>query len=219
MARIGGVISWMLVLASVVLWAMRALGLPAKPAPAPPPALPVVAADLGPLLGKAAVIDAPLAAAPELAARFRLLGVMAPPAAAAGNQRSTGVALLAIDGKPPRAYRVGKALDRELMLWAVTQRSATIATVRGEPRLVLELPPTAPVATFAQAMPALAPTPQMPPRGQLVPDMTNPSRPPSTDGRNPDSTPPQAPYPSEAPLAGAVDADIQRQQATEAASR
>jgi general secretion pathway protein C len=75
------------------------------------------------------------AAAPEAASRFRLTGIIA----RSGGQ---GVALVSIDGKPAKPYRVGSQLEEGWMLQSVQQRQAALATDANAPvRLQLELPP------------------------------------------------------------------------------
>lgn len=159
--RLGAAVSWTLVAASLGFWSWWALR--PKPQPVAIVAVAVAAgADLTPLLGAPpSAGGAPVLDSPGLASRIRLLGVVAPREGLTDRPRG-GVALLAVDGKPPRPYRVGARLDSELMLQAVGQRTATIATVAGEPRLRLELPLNALTsANAAPATPALRPA--MPP--------------------------------------------------------
>lgn len=70
-----------------------------------------------------------------LASRFSLLGVVA-------ARSHDGAALIAVDGKPPRPYRVGAAVDDTLVLQSVQPRRAVLSSsVGGPPVLTLELPP------------------------------------------------------------------------------
>ena len=84
--------------------------------------------DLTRLLG---VDPAPVvaAAAPEPAAdaRFKLVGVVSPRSPQAARE---GLALIAVDGKPPRAYRVGAVVDGPNVLQAVNARGATLGPAR-----------------------------------------------------------------------------------------
>jgi general secretion pathway protein C len=57
----------------------------------------------------------------SLASRFQLVGVVA------GERSGAGAAVIAVDGKPARPYRVGAALDEGLLLQSVRGRTATIA--------------------------------------------------------------------------------------------
>lgn len=88
----------------------------------------------------------PVEAAPvaEPDPRFTLVGVVSPRSAAAARE---GVALIAIDGNPARAYRVGMVVDGNTVLQAVQARGAQLGP-RGGPSLVaLELPALPPPAT------------------------------------------------------------------------
>ena len=153
-ARLSAFVIWALVAASAVFWGLR---LGARSPQAPSYTVSVgdtasVGGDLTRLLGAAPVAAAaPTVAAPELASRFRLTGVMAgkPP----GHQ---GVALIAVDGKLPRAFHVGASVDGEMVLQSVSLRAAAIGPAQGTPALVLELPPLA-AATTGTLPPAIAP--------------------------------------------------------------
>jgi general secretion pathway protein C len=82
---------------------------------------------------------------PVASSRFKLIGVVAPRAERAAAE---GLALIAIDGKPPKAYRVGAAVDGELVLQRVHARGADLgardATVAS---VALDVPPLPPPAT------------------------------------------------------------------------
>jgi general secretion pathway protein C len=157
--RLGAALSWLLVAASLGFWGWWVF----RPQPqrtVVAPATIAADADLAPLLGAPpSAAGAVVPDSPALASRIRLLGVVAPRDAAAAKAHG-GVALLAVDGKPPRPYRVGARLDTELMLQAVGHRTAMIATVNGEPRLRLELPlATTPVGAAAPPSVPRAPAP------------------------------------------------------------
>src|SRR6185503_7346542 len=100
LARLTAFVVWALVAAAAVFWGLR-LFVRAQPAPAYAVAVGESAAqrgDLGRLLGVTPrEAAAPAAAAPELASRFKLLGIMAarPPA-------TTGFATIAVDSRPAR---------------------------------------------------------------------------------------------------------------------
>lgn len=71
----------------------------------------------------------------SLASRFAMLGVVA-------DQRSAGAALIAVDGKPARPYRVGDTVEEGLVLQSVQGRKATLGPAPGAAAvLTLELPP------------------------------------------------------------------------------
>ncbi len=145
LARLTAFVVWALVAATVVFWGLRLL---VRPQSAPSYTVAVgdagaLRGDLTRLLGATpAAPSATPAAAPELASRFKLLGVMA-------NQpnQGDGYALIAVDAKPARAYPVGAALDGDLVLQSVSLRSAAIGPAQGTPALTLEVPPLAAAAT------------------------------------------------------------------------
>jgi len=73
-------------------------------------------------------------AAPGLAQRFRLWGVMA---SASGQ----GAALLSLDGQPPRTFSVGAEVAPGLVLQAVGPREAMLAaSLQGPVILTLQVP-------------------------------------------------------------------------------
>ncbi len=93
-------------------------------------------------------------------ARFQLLGVVAPRGAGSGRN---AVALIAVEGKTPRAYRTGAVVDGEWVVQSVRARSVDLGpTGKGaKASVTLELPPLAAPATgapspFAGATPAAA---------------------------------------------------------------
>ena len=86
-------------------------------------------------LGAVRVENASAVLAPVVG-RYSLTGVAA---VSASGQR--GVALIAIDGKPARPYRVGAVLEDGVLLQSVEARRATLgATTNGAVLAVLELP-------------------------------------------------------------------------------
>ena len=158
LARLSAFVIWALVAAAVVFWGLRLL----VRAPAAPPYAVAVAdagaasGDLTRLLGSAApAAAAPVAAAPEASSRFRLLGIAAPKTPAGAAASTAGVALIAVDGKMPKAYVVGSKIDGDLVLRSVSLRTASIAPPAGAPAIMLELPPLAPAATGT--LPSTAP--------------------------------------------------------------
>jgi general secretion pathway protein C len=157
-ARVSSFVIWSLVAAVVVFWALR---FSARPLQAPPYALAIGQAapprgDLARLFGAAPVIVASGDATPlpDAASRFKLLGVMAPRGATADRGGAYGLALIAVDGKPPRAYAVGSTLDDGLVLQSVGLRSAAIGVPEGARSVLLELPPPGAPATGMLPPPA-----------------------------------------------------------------
>lgn len=128
---------WALAAGSVVFWGLK-LGGGSRAVNAPPlPARPVAAADpvaIARVLGGApsAAVTAPVA---PVASRFQLLGV------AAGARSGQGAAIIAVDGKPGRPYRVGSVVDEGLVLQSVQGRQATLGPANGPAAVTLELPP------------------------------------------------------------------------------
>ena len=129
---------WALVAASAVFWGLRMSArsgaAPLVPAVTRGPAAadPVAVARL---LGASPAAAAEAPAAPALASRLMLVGVVA------GASRR-GVALISVDGKPAKPFRVGAAVDEGVVLQSVQGRRAVLAQSRdGAPVLTLELPP------------------------------------------------------------------------------
>jgi general secretion pathway protein C len=136
--RLGTLALWMLAAGSCVYWGLR-LAPRAAPAPVAPPARQAFVADpaaIARLLGANPVTaSAPTQPAASLASRFNLLGVVA-------SRSHTGAALIAVDDKPARPYRVGSPIDEGLVLQSVQGRKAVIAASASGPAvLTLELPP------------------------------------------------------------------------------
>jgi general secretion pathway protein C len=94
------------------------------------------AAAIARLLGSTPAAAVQSAPAASLASRFQLVGVVA------GARSGGGAAVLSVDGKPARPYRVGTSIDDGLVLQSVQGRTATLAaTPDGPAVLTLELPP------------------------------------------------------------------------------
>ncbi|MFL6692855.1 MAG: type II secretion system protein N [Ramlibacter sp.] len=128
---------WAAAAASAVAWGLK-LGTPAsqgplgasayRPPPAPDPAL--VARLLGQVQGNAPAA----AAAPPLSSRFSLVGVVA-------DRTQQGAALIAVDGRPAKPFRVGSVVDEGLVLQSVQPRRAVLgASVNGPAVVTLDLP-------------------------------------------------------------------------------
>jgi general secretion pathway protein C len=146
-ARWFSFVIWAAFAASVVFWAFRLLA-PALPVPAHATTVSMAASvksDLTPVLGVDA--RAPSASSepePVVDARFRLVGVVSPRGASTGRD---ALALIAVDGKPAKAYRVGAAVDGETVLQSVTTRGAALGLKGGSAAVALEIPALAPAAT------------------------------------------------------------------------
>lgn len=143
-SRLTAFLVWAAVAASVAFWGLRLL---VRPTAAPAQTLPVSLeqAARGDILR---LFPAPLKSAvaaiePALVSRFKLLGVIAP----RDGSNADGVALIAVDGKPPRAYHVGSRLDRDLVLQSVNQRGASVGPANGPSAGMLSAPTLPPPST------------------------------------------------------------------------
>jgi general secretion pathway protein C len=146
LARLSAFVIWALVAATAVFWGLR-LSVRAPAVPAYAVAVgdaTAVRSDLTRLLG-ASPVNAPVAAVtPEASSRFRLFGIMAPKYSSDPIVPGHGVALIAVDGKMPKAYVVGSRIDGDLVLRSVSLRTVSIAPEQGTQGITLELPlPTA----------------------------------------------------------------------------
>ena len=147
---------WALAFASATFWALKFshgstvvdARLPAEDGP-----LAADPAKLARLLGATGPSEVALTAVNPLS-RYNLLGVVAGPA-------HESAALIAIDGKPPKPYRVGSKIDDSYMLQSVGPRFAVLATAADAGNgQKIELPAKA-VAATAPAGPAVIPIPQV----------------------------------------------------------
>jgi len=193
-ARLTAFLVWALVAASVVAWGLRLL---TRAPTAPAHTISVgdsvaMNGDLTRLFGAQPV--EPVAAAPtvDLGSRFRLTGVLAPK-----PPNTHGVALIAVDGKMPRAYGVGSVLDGDLVLQSVALRSATIGPRGSTSAAVLQLPPPPTAATgnlpAAAGISSAQENAQPAPPPAALPPVMQPPRPP------PQAMPPQQPQPQPQP--------------------
>ncbi|MBK6005313.1 general secretion pathway protein C [Ramlibacter ginsenosidimutans] len=191
---------WALAGASAVAWGLKLSGNPYAVTVPPSPARQVAAVDpaaLARLLGGTpAATGAPMTA-PSLASRFQLLGV------AAGAHSGRGAAVISVDGKPARSYRVGATLEEGIVLQAVHGREAELgAPGRNEPLVVLQVPalkmesvqagttatgsaPAAP-AFSAPAAPVFAPPAEAP----AAPSLAAPASEPTPAASNAPTVPP-----------------------------
>jgi len=172
-SRFAAFVIWALVAGTGVFWGIRFF---VHAAPAP---MQVATADVGSLtrgdlsrlLGSDPVVQAPVASpgmAQQLGGRLRLTGVAAP-----RQHGGPGLAVISVDGNPPRVYRVGALIDSNLVLHDVSMRTATVAMVQSgsDPasEVVLEMPPLAAPATGVLP-PAAFPAAYPHPEGQPAPN-------------------------------------------------
>jgi general secretion pathway protein C len=167
-SRVLTLLIWLLVGASLVAYGLRAW--PGS-APSAAPLVPLASADIGVspeawrrFMGAAAA--APSEAGPPPDARYTLLGVAAP--RADDQQRLQGVALLSVDGAPPRAVRVGQWVDAQTQLIAVSARGADLGRdgvvrahlpLQGPPDAATGTLPAVPSGLTSGYTPGLSPTP------------------------------------------------------------
>lgn len=143
LSRFFALLIWGAVAFSAAFWGLRWFG---KALTVPPGTSPAtmdggLRGDLGKLLsGPVVAASGPAQADPSqqaaLSGRLQVLGVVAPK----HEGDTTGVALLVLDGKPARAYKLGQVVDGDLVIQSITQRSVQIGP-SGQPAAVtLDLP-------------------------------------------------------------------------------
>ncbi len=157
-ARLLAFVIWAAVAASAVFWLLRLW----TSSPTAPPYTTVLTAATPPRSDLTAVFGAPAASKqaaaaqePALASRFKLLGVAAP----RDGGDSAGLALIAVDGKPARGFKVGTLIEGDMVLQSVHARGAALGAKGAAPSVSLELPPVA----GALSSPRAAPPPVNPP--------------------------------------------------------
>jgi general secretion pathway protein C len=144
---------WAVAAASALFWGLKLLVTPQPVPPRTPVAAqaPTARGDLTRLLG----VDAPApvataAAEPPADARFQLVGVLSPRSKQAAPE---GLALIAVDGKPAKAFRVGAVVDGQTVLQAVGARGAQLGPRGGAVLVALNL--AAPAAAATGSLPGL----------------------------------------------------------------
>lgn len=126
-------------MASALFWGVKLFAqAPALPDQVQLPTRPVLqVGDLARLLGASAAEDDNTEPAPAGSERFALLGVVAPRGAAMSSQ---GVALIAIDGQPAKAFKTGSVVIDDLTLLAVEKRLVRLGPKGGPSSMELSLP-------------------------------------------------------------------------------
>lgn len=174
-SRILALIIWAAVAASVAFWGLRWL---AHPAAVPPNASAVSLDNAGKgdphrlLVGPSKASDAgtDMGQNAMLAGRIKLIGVVAPK----NPEDKEGVALVSVDGKPPRALHIGDVVDGDNVIRKLTQRNAEIGPASGPTAVSLDLPGLPPPSTGV--LPAVEGLTTNPPSGG-VSDQTPPPMP------------------------------------------
>ncbi len=184
-ARLLAFVIWAAVAASAVFWLLRL----STSSPTAPPYTVAVTSATPPRNDLTAVFGAPAAMQPTvapmepgLASRFKLLGVAAP----REGGDSAGLALIAVDGKPARGFKVGTVIDGDLVLQSVHPRGAALGTKGAAPAVSLELPPV----TGALSTPRAAPAPGAGPIVSVPTSIVPP--PPTSAAPMPGLRPPEA---------------------------
>ena len=143
-SRWTGFFVWALVAASAAFWGIKIF---AATRPVPPGAqAPQAVAANGPmerLFGAVAVTAAAAPVSHPESERFQLVGVIAPPSGAAQG----GFAVIALDGQPAHAWRVGATIDGNTSLLAVSKRGAEFGPPGGPTAFSLQLPEPAAAET------------------------------------------------------------------------
>lgn len=125
---------WGAVAFSAVTWGLRWSATGASPSNATAAAQALPEVDVSAAARSLGAVPVQAAAAPTLASRFQLQGVMA-------GGPNAGAALMAVDGKPAKPYRVGAVVADGLVLQSAQGRRVALgAAVDGPQTLVLDLP-------------------------------------------------------------------------------
>ena len=154
---------WALVAGSALFWGLR-LFAQAPQAPAQTMVAELGAGargDLTRVFGPDPVAMAQAAEPEPVAdARFQLIGVVSP---RGGGANSQGLALIAVDGKPAKAYRVGSVVDGQTVLQSVQARGAALGPRGGAVQVALNMAPPVAPATGTLADPASLSAPAVAP--------------------------------------------------------
>lgn len=144
---------------SVAWWSLKFVGARGPTLIATTPSAPMPGSeqvDLTKVFGSPLASSTALAAMPAAinpATRFSLIGVVA-------NRASSGVALISVDGKPARPYRVGSLIEENHKLKSVAARSAVLEPSAPAGReFTLELAPVAGTVSPGFAQPLAIPPP------------------------------------------------------------
>ena len=179
---------WALAAASAVFWMLKFVSAPGAPGALPiagPGAAAPDPAVVARLLGAQGTV--PVAQTTGGTSRYVLLGVVA-------DRDHRGAALIAVDGKPPKPYRVGARVDDGLLLQSVAARRAVLASSADAPASVtldLPVPTDAPAANtpFAAAKPLAPAIPAeqvLPiPPGEVLPSLRQRQGAPGAEIRRP----------------------------------
>ena len=128
---------WALAAGSAAYWLMKFVARPAPAAAVPASARGPVQVDpqaVARVLGANPVAANAAAPPAAMASRFSLVGIVA-------RASGFGTALISVDGKPAKPFRVGSPVEEGLVLQSVQARRAVLAAnVQGPALVTLELP-------------------------------------------------------------------------------
>jgi general secretion pathway protein C len=170
-ARWWTLVVWALAAAGALFWGLK-LFVAAQPLPPHTQVAGAAAMPPGDLTRLLGADPPPPAAAAEPAqdARFQLVGVVSPRPHQAPHE---GLALIAVDGRPAKVFRVGAIVDGQNVLQTVGLRNATLGPRDGAALVALNIAAPPPAATGVlppAAVPVVAapplPSPVLPPRAQ-----------------------------------------------------
>ncbi len=135
--RLATLALWALAGAGALYWALALSPRAEGPAPVAAPQAPAVDPQaVARLLGAGAEASAGDAApAPQAPARFRLLGVLS------GTASGGGAALIAVDGKPAKPFRLGAEVEPGLVVQSLSRREVHLGPPGGAPAaMTLQVP-------------------------------------------------------------------------------
>ena len=131
---VASLLVWAAVAYSAVTWGLRWSATDQSPSQTATSASTLPTIDTAAAARTLGAVPVPATAAPTLASRFQLQGVMA-------GDASQGAALIAVDGKAAKPYRVGAVVADGLVLQSTQGRRVSLgAAMDGPQTLVLELP-------------------------------------------------------------------------------
>jgi len=148
---------WAVAAGSALYWGMRASGVQNRAVPPVAGSMQGASVDtqaVARALGAIGPTTAPQAAAPDVLSRLALQGVV--------THGAGGAALIAVDDKPAKPFRVGAEVDSGWSVKSVSSRSVVLSS--GTREASLDMPPFSERGKAAGASPAGRPPVMIPPR-------------------------------------------------------
>jgi general secretion pathway protein C len=176
---------WALAAGSAAYWGLKlssAAPVVSAPVAAPRQVGPADPVAMARLLGSSPAAVAAPPPVVALASRFQLLGV------AAGERSGGGAAVISIDGKPAKPYRVGSTLEEGIVLQSVRGRQAVLASRDGQPVVTLEVPQQR-LDTAGRGLTLGVPRPGTPPLAGVPPGTPAPGAPVDPEDQAPSAAP------------------------------